>query len=108
MEEWPHVLCSIDPEESNMACPTCDHTMSHLGETVDGPYRRVFWWCPRCGTIRTDSAGAFDDVPKLVNSCREFAANMKDYHATMLEYRRVGITESINVPAERSSDATAP
>jgi len=26
-------------------CPTCDHTMHSLADNI--------WWCPRCGTIKT-------------------------------------------------------
>lgn len=38
-----------------MACPTCDHTMQNLGADD----RRIFW-CPRCGTIRDQTAIHFE------------------------------------------------
>jgi hypothetical protein len=59
-----------------------------------------FFWCPRCGTIKPcDDTPAV--VPLLVERCREFQANMKDYRGPMLEWKRTGIAESINTPEER-------
>lgn len=44
-----------------MPCPVCDHTMQNLG--LDQGGRRTFW-CPRCGTLKTDegpdSPGGFE------------------------------------------------
>ncbi len=36
-------------------CPTCDHTMHSLADNI--------WWCPRCGTVKTNHApGVFEPV----------------------------------------------
>ena len=86
-----------------MACPTCDHMMSHLGETLDGPSRRAIWWCLRCGTIRVDGFGSFDQAPKLVAACRQFRglglSSGGDKSAR--EWHRLGIEESILPPDRR-------
>lgn len=45
-----------------MSCPTCQHTMTNLGV----PEKRVFW-CPRCGTVKSCTAGGeVADRPALV------------------------------------------
>ena len=85
-----------------MSCPTCDHTMHHIG----GEDRRHFW-CPRCGTIVTVVSETFTDTtkPKLVERCRTFqdevllegVANTP----TVSAWVRLGIMESINTPSER-------
>ena len=41
-----------------MSCPTCDHTMTGVG---DGNF-----WCPRCGTIR--KVGHYEGVPFLLDT----------------------------------------
>jgi hypothetical protein len=45
-----------------MPSPACRHTMQNLGATRD----RIFW-CPRCGTVKSDTGG-FENVnrPALV------------------------------------------
>ena len=92
-----------------MACPTCDHTMQRL----NGDVNMFYFWCPRCGTLVENSRGELtQEAPKLVNRCREFEASC--YQASgwrdTSHYKRwvsIGIAESINVPTERPSDATA-
>lgn len=37
-----------------MACPNCDHTMQNLG--VNG---QKVWWCPRCGTVKSEDRHGF-------------------------------------------------
>lgn len=89
-----------------MACPTCDHTMSHIGETIDGTTRRAIWWCPRCGTLRVDGFAAFDESPKLVERCREFEKHLffKNRNvATVAEWGRLGVCESIHKPEDRTT-----
>lgn len=56
-----------------MPCPTCDHTLTNLG--LDQGGRRTFW-CPRCGTIKSETTEGWVDVgtPKLVPLCRRLLA----------------------------------
>jgi len=91
-----------------MSCPTCDHTIQHIGQTLDGPTRRDIWWCPRCGTIRVDGYRAFDEKPKLVGLCREFESEPNIHGNAAVDFflvgelwRRLGINESINKPEDR-------
>ena len=44
-------------------CPTCGHTVQRVNEGV-GPKT---WWCPRCGTLKTDSAPDFEQ-PRFLKS----------------------------------------
>jgi hypothetical protein len=98
-----------------MSCPTCGHTMSNLG--LDQAHRRTFW-CPRCGTIKTefdvtvtdDFGGSVRRVneehgtPFLVTSCRRFAPSLKalsPYTGAETAWHRLGIPEAINLPADR-------
>lgn len=85
-----------------MSCPTCDHTMSHLGQTIDGPSRRDLWWCPRCGTIRVDGFGSFDEMPKLVERCRKFYGRWAEVDKVYDDMQRIGVRESIYPPESRS------
>jgi hypothetical protein len=91
-----------------MPCPTCGHTTHSLG-VLQG---RAHYWCPRCGTLRShcgydaDSNPIYDDgTPKLVERCRQFekatdglGRMAMTWHQT---WARLGIAESINVPADR-------
>lgn len=50
-----------------MACGTCDHTMQNLG--LDPAGGRRTWYCPRCGSLRTecwvgDDVYVEDTVPR--------------------------------------------
>ena len=55
-----------------MACPTCKHTMQNLG--IDGAARRVFW-CPRCGTLKTDD-GNYVAISETMLAHRVQEANL--------------------------------
>lgn len=86
-----------------MSCPTCDHTMQSLG--VDAQQAKRFYWCPRCGTIKTVITSCndeIDDCPKLVERCREYAESdcLLDKFARHW-WKTMGIAESINLPADR-------
>ncbi len=80
-----------------MPCPTCGHTMKNIAPHLH--------WCQRCGTLRETGLGAFDEVPALVERCREFAemlgkidtgeAGADDF------WTALGIAESINLPGHR-------
>jgi hypothetical protein len=78
------------------------------GVSTDGAMK--FYWCPRCGTLRTretwEQAPPDDDdaVPMLVERCRKYALNRLQTPQSLDydEWCRLGIAESINVPAERT------
>lgn len=95
-----------------MACPTCDHSMEACGQNDRGDN---FFHCPRCGTLKIDAFGQHGDklyVPKLVERCREFRATRHPSFKAevgifgdpvlVAEWERIGIAESINVPANRT------
>jgi hypothetical protein len=82
-----------------MPCPTCEHTMQSVGESVA--------WCPRCGTIQGNwEAG---QPPKLVQRCRDFAARAFDSDLltgvdsvlALAEWQSCGVDESINPVVDR-------
>jgi len=86
-----------------MACDTCGHTMHSMGcRTTDLP----FFWCPRCGTIKT--CDAVVGVPALPERCRRFrdlAENgMGLSPASAALWHRLGIAEAINLPQDRPKD----
>lgn len=50
-----------------MACPVCNHTMQNIGATG----QRIFW-CPRCGTLKTESASYSEhEVPRWIRILKE-------------------------------------
>jgi hypothetical protein len=99
-------------------CPTCDATMANLG--LDQAGRRVFW-CNRCGTVKTETAGVFNpdsgdprretftesESPLLVRRCREFEKHEHGLAIVGPRTRRLwvsgGIADAINLPADRST-----
>ncbi len=82
-----------------MPCPTCSHTMQQLGCCTDTGLK--FFWCPRCGTLKPCDTEAA--APALVSFCRRYEqAVMIDGAPPTLNWERMGIAESINVPRERS------
>jgi hypothetical protein len=83
-------------------CPTCFHTMQLLATTVRDPFR--VYWCPRCGTVRQTASGkeVVCESPMLVDRCRQFARNDTEA-GSIAEFRRLGITESINLPENREN-----
>lgn len=74
-----------------MSCPTCDHTMQSL--------RHEMFWCPRCGTFKHEVSGHIY-VPKLVDRCRSFIGCITDRQFLSF-WRECGLSESINLPADR-------
>ena len=81
-----------------MACPTCDHTMTPIGTMGHiYPYNDVsLFWCPRCGTLKANVVRESDNVPKLVARVIEFAGKLTDEHQDLIdEFERIGIRESI-------------
>ncbi len=81
-----------------MACPTCDHTMQAI---VAGDMA-AFWWCPRCGTVRSFRSGGrvADSVPRLVEHVRSIERDewASVAHGTELDTSAIlSITESAGV-----------
>jgi hypothetical protein len=85
-----------------MACPTCDHTMHKL--SLPAAVTST-WWCPRCGTLKHELVGPFEDreeVPALVKRCREFEKDRIVYTFTEKgKWITLGITDAIHLPEER-------
>ncbi len=89
-----------------MSCPSCSHTMQHVGITGNGG--NVFH-CPQCGTVSQQyDAERFDYVPKLVPRCREYRKAMLTAREAGTNFgydtlwHTLGIRESINREGERS------
>ena len=87
-----------------MSCPTCDHTMQRLGCQLDEC--RGTFWCPRCGTLLVKSgiiSTAEDETaaPDLVRRCKEFEARIDPGEQAGIAWKRIGISESINLPGSR-------
>lgn len=88
-----------------MSCPTCDHTMAKL--TQHDP---ICFHCERCGTVVT-VIGTTKNVyvPKLISrvrqlfECNEVGKSLGEGWLGFKEVcQRCGITESINLPGDRS------
>ncbi len=88
-----------------MPCPTCSHTLQGIGQTTDG--RRHFW-CPRCGTLRSEAGKHADtEAPKVVGYLRSFYRMISDSpegRALRSLARIEGIEESILTQQERRPD----
>ncbi len=86
-----------------MSCPTCGHTLARVctqAETVD------HFHCERCGTMVAkyligDHVNIY--TPKLVERCRELEKCLivAEQPEGIEALRILGISESINVPADR-------
>lgn len=74
-----------------MPCPTCNHTMQNLG--LDQAKRRSFW-CPRCGTVKTEIQGTFSD------GCGGSIAETRQEHETPYLVKRV--VDLVNDPRVRT------
>lgn len=81
-----------------MSCPTCDHTMQYCGVHGDN----FMYWCPRCGTIQGRFGEKLSDSyrPKLVDRCIAYRDSGRFMRES--EWVRLGIQESICLPAERT------
>ena len=82
-----------------MPCPTCSHTLQCV---ITGEFTHpAVYWCPRCGTLRVSfDVGRTDEVPKLVERCRQFRANWDGVEFERV-WHRYGIAESIHPPEDR-------
>lgn len=81
-----------------MACPTCGEAMKGVGDYGA--------WCPVCGTLcplnqQYPSAKNGTAIPKLVERCREFDKMMNSSEFDDDLWRRLGVSESIHLPANR-------
>lgn len=85
-----------------MSCPTCDHTMDHVGR--EDQYCKCFH-CMRCGTMVLRYSNTERDMvyqPKLVERCRDWAGkNLGEGTTLLATWKRLGIAESINLPKDR-------
>jgi endogenous inhibitor of DNA gyrase (YacG/DUF329 family) len=79
-----------------MSCPTCGETMTALGCKVTND---TFYWCPRCGSILPCSE-SHAVAPALVERCRQLEAKGLQY-MNLRDWHKLGIAESINLPAAR-------
>lgn len=80
-----------------MSCPTCDHTLHEMGCRTTG---MPFFWCPRCGTMKTCDGVIVK--PSIVDSCREFESTIVGVCAEhSYQWKAFGIAESINLPKNR-------
>ncbi len=79
-----------------MPCPTCSHTMQEVA--IRGSL--AFWWCPRCGTLRSTGGGNIrDERPMLVERLRAYSPTLTQQgHG---EWHRLGITKAIYPEGER-------
>jgi ssDNA-binding Zn-finger/Zn-ribbon topoisomerase 1 len=80
-----------------MACPTCSHTMVHLTSA----HGMKFYWCSRCGTLKTVCAAGHEDV-----STAALVSRVKDLEDLLgpnfkPHLHRIGILESIRPEHER-------
>ncbi len=61
-----------------MSCQTCDHTMQKVNDGAP----RVFW-CPRCGTIKTEFCDNVGDAqfnePRIVQRTATLTEAIRDY-----------------------------
>ncbi len=64
-----------------MACETCDHTVQKLGNH-DNP---SFFWCPRCGTLKTTCSTSPKshefDAPTIVEKTRSLCKAIEDFQS---------------------------
>jgi hypothetical protein len=77
--------------------------MKSLGR-IEG--NRTLFWCWRCGTIKANLTNE-PEVPTLVDKCRTFRKYLDQYSAHSADdlaatWKMAGISESINLPGDRS------
>ena len=75
-----------------MACPTCSKTMQRIASNVPRQ-----WWCPSCGTLRTENAVPECEEPKLVHRAFQLCEAASDHLAGIkterLEYYERAVRE---------------
>ena len=80
-----------------MSCPTCDCTMQRL----DTACPIFIFWCPRCGTLKTEGNVPESEAPMLVDRCRKFGETLGPSWRQL--WHMLGIEESIALPLERTA-----
>ena len=68
-----------------MACPTCDHTMHHVATAGK---KDPLFWCPRCGTIKSEAKIKPFEAPMLVARAKALVVDND-------ESKRIDILESV-------------
>ena len=78
-----------------MPCPICDHTM----QSLDGD-RFGWWWCPRCGSIKSKQPDIPPVAPKLVETVREYLKRAPQLDVER-RYLDKTLAEQSKMPADR-------
>jgi len=78
-----------------MACPTCEHTMHHVGVTS----KTLTYWCPRCGSLKEQWGREEHEFtcskPKLVERVVEFCGTLTEDDQRIIDnLERLGVTEA--------------
>jgi len=79
-------------EDEAMACQTCDHTMQKVN---DG--KPPTFWCPRCGTIKSEGSVPEFEEPKLVERAKKLAQADEDADPRGHDLVRLAVAESVGL-----------
>lgn len=86
-----------------MACEICTHTMRRV---TPGP--PAVFWCPRCGTLKTERLIPTFEAPMIVQQARELCeavkvpARLDGQTVSPLEIRRQWLKDCCLPPSERA------
>lgn len=75
-----------------MACFICDHTMQHAATAGK---KDPFYWCPRCGSIKSFAKTVPEESPRLVSRVKIFLQKLTPHSELWDEAYRVGLFESV-------------
>jgi hypothetical protein len=60
-----------------MPCTICNHTVQNIG--IEGRGQRRIFWCPRCGSLKTERGDSSDTrPPELVERVRAVAGTARE------------------------------
>lgn len=92
-----------------MACPSCDHTMQNIG-IVNPEVQTPLYWCPRCGTLKSNGSGEGNYTPKLVQRVRDMSHRIESAPNQDINKAcwKAGIWESVFIRPELSRDKGQP
>jgi hypothetical protein len=76
-----------------MPCPACDHTMQRVNE---GTNPKVFW-CPRCGTIKSEPGVPEFESPRIVGLVDKAADTFRDVHDAMVILGRTRMADAMAI-----------
>jgi len=84
-----------------MSCPTCDATMQRVNEGVNPKV----WWCPRCGSIKSEPGVPECETPKIVERAKSLCRGMRDFRTSAddLALALRTLEESVLLPDDRPS-----